>query len=110
MAAAGCNAPGRSVRTLIEVRDAQGETVAGATVAIDGRPQGLTDHRGLFRVKARRRVGDTVGVIVRDESDPPRMWSGSFVLGTHGGPAGGGDRLLVVLGGARPATGGGDPQ
>lgn len=92
-----CDTPsGRSVRTWIEARDAEGETVAGAEVSVDGRPLGITDHRGMFRVKVRRHVGASVAVSVVDE-EPPQYWSGAFEVGTNGGVAGGGDRLVVVL-------------
>lgn len=92
------------MRTWIEARDAAGETVAGATVTVDGRPLGMTDHRGLFRVKVRRRVGTVVGLTVVDE-EPPQFWVGAFVVGTHGGPAGSSrDRLIVQLApGSAPA-------
>lgn len=100
---AGCNArPGRVVKTLVEARDGAGETVAGATVTVDGRPLGITDHRGLFRVRVRRHVGTTIDLAVIDD-DPPQFWVGAFVVGTHGRPAGStSDRLLVELLPGRP--------
>ena len=95
------------MRTWIEARDAAGETVAGATVTVDGRPLGMTDHRGLFKVKLRRRVGTVVRLTVFDE-DPPQFWTGAFVVGTHGGPAGStSDRLVVELTAGKPAS---DPE
>ena len=94
---AACETPsGRAVRTWIEARDAAGETVAGAEVSVDGRPLGITDHRGMFRVKVRRYVGASVGVIVVDE-EPPQYWSGSFTVAPNGGAVEGGDRVVVVL-------------
>jgi len=99
---AACETPsGRSVRTWIEARDARGETVAGAEVSVDGRPLGITDHRGMFRVKVRRHIGTDVGVAVVDE-EPAQWWSGAFTVGTNGGIAGGGDRLVVVLLAGKP--------
>lgn len=105
-----CDAPGRSVRTWLEVHDPNGRTVAGAAVAIDGRPLGITDHRGLFRVKIRRHVGAEVDVRVVDDGTPAQFWEGSFTVGTNGGPAGvTSDRLQVTLSPGRPASGFGAP-
>lgn len=96
--AAGCRAPGRSVRAWVEARDESGHSVAGATVAVDGRLVGITDHRGLFRVKIRRRVGTPVALMVVEEASPVRSWTGSFTVGTNGGPAGNpSGRILAVL-------------
>lgn len=107
--AAGCDTPGRSVRTWLEVHDRDGRTVAGAAVTIDGRPLGITDHRGMFRVKIRRHTGDDVAVRVVDE-EPAQFWEGTFTVGTHGGPAGvTSDRLIVVLQPGRPESGFGAP-
>lgn len=96
-----CETPGRSVRTWIEARDPDGETVAGAEVSVDGRPLGITDHRGMFRVKVRRHVGSSVGVVVADD-EPAQFWTGAFTVGTNGGAAGAGDRLVVVLQPGKP--------
>lgn len=86
------------MRAWVEARDESGRSVAGATVAIDGRLVGITDHRGLFRVKIRRRVGTPVSLTVVEEQSPVRTWSGTFTVGTNGGPAGNpGGRILAVL-------------
>ena len=53
---AGCNPVDRSVRAWIESRDPKGNIVAGCTVEIDGQAVGMTDGRGLYRVKIRRRA------------------------------------------------------
>ena len=97
-ATSGCNTPGRSVRAWIETREADGDIVAGATVTVDGRPLGLTDQRGLYRLKIRRRVGAEVSLLISDERDPARTWSGTFTVGTDGGPQGHpGGRIRVVV-------------
>lgn len=100
--ASGCQPTGRSVRAWIESRTADGNIVAGATVTIDGQPLGMTDQRGLFRLKIRRSVGTRVAVSILDETpDPDTEWIGSFTVGTNGMPvefAGG--RIIAVLDGA----------
>lgn len=101
-----CNTRGRSVRTWIEVHDPAGRTVPGAAVVIDGRPLGITDHRGMFRVKIRRHVGSPVAVRVVDEGEPAQFLEFSFTVGTNGGPAGlASDRLVVTLSPGRPSSG-----
>lgn len=102
-----CDTRGLSVRTWIEVHDAAGRTVPGAAVAIDGRPLGITDHRGMFRVKIRRHVGSQVTVlVVADERVPAQFLEFSFTVGTNGDPAGlASDRLVVTLAPGRPSSG-----
>ncbi len=87
--ALACQPKGRSVRAWIESRDRNGAIVAGATVEVDGVPLGLTDARGLYRLKIRRRVGDVVRLTLYDERaglPPSGAWSGAFTVGTNGAP------------------------
>lgn len=102
LASGGCETTGRSVRAWIESRTPDGAIVAGATVTVDGQPLGMTDQRGLFRLKIRRNVGSRVAVSILDEAtDPDTQWSGTFTVGTDGMPvefAGG--RIVAVLDGA----------
>lgn len=99
MFGSGCQPTGRSVRAWIESRTPEGNIVAGATVTIDGQPLGMTDQRGLFRLKIRRNVGTRVAVSIVDETpDPDTAWTGGFTVGTDGMPvefAGG--RIVAVL-------------
>jgi hypothetical protein len=94
-----CRPTGRSVRAWIESRDPAGQIVAGATVDVDGQPFGLTDQRGLFRLKIRRSVGTRVALEVHEERAGGFAWSGSFTVGTDGQPVESpGGRIVAVLG------------
>lgn len=99
LVSSGCETTGRSVRAWIESRTPDGAIIAGATVTVDGQPLGLTDQRGLFRLKIRRNVGSRVAVSILDETpEPDTLWSGTFTVGTDGMPvefAGG--RIIAVL-------------
>jgi len=97
---AGCQPQGRSVRAWIESRDPDGRIVAGASVHVDGQPAGMTDQRGLFRLKIRRRVGSSVNLVVQN---PTGMWVGTFTVGTNGEPVehDGGRITAVLPGGER---------
>ncbi len=98
LAFTACQPQGRSVRAWIESRDPDGRIVAGASVYVDGQPAGMTDQRGLFRLKIRRRVGSTVNLVVQRDSGESLTWTGSFTVSTSGMPvehAGG--RIVAVL-------------
>lgn len=100
-----CRPTGRSVRAWIESRDPAGQIVAGATVDVDGQPLGLTDQRGLFRLKIRRSVGTRVELGVHEERAGGFAWSGSFTVGTDGQPVESpGGRIVAVLGPSRAPT------
>src|SRR5574341_221183 len=86
LASAACKPQGRSVRAWIETRDPQGAIVAGATVNVDGQALGVTDQRGLFRLKIRRSVGTKVALVV-ESARGDSVWVGSFVVGTNGEPS-----------------------
>lgn len=93
-----CNPVDRSVRAWIESRDAKGSIIAGATVEIDGQAVGLTDRRGLYRVKIRRRVGDKVALHLYEDGAPTRSWQGAFTVNSAGSPAETqGGRVIAVL-------------
>lgn len=94
---AGCQPQGRSVRAWVESRDPDGQIVAGASVLVDGQPAGMTDQRGLFRLKIRRRVGAKVTLVVQRERDDT-TWIGGFTVGTNGAPVEHtGGRIIAVL-------------
>ena len=97
-ASAACNPVDRSVRAWIESRDTAGAIVAGARVEIDGQPSGLTDARGLYRVKIRRRVGEKIQLHVSEEGPELREWSGFFTVSSAGTPSETrGGRVIAVL-------------
>jgi hypothetical protein len=99
---AACNPVDRSVRAWIESRDAKGSIIAGATVEIDGQEVGMTDQRGLYRVKIRRRVGEKVSLKLYDaaprQGAPTRAWTGAFTVNSAGNPSEtDGGRVVAIL-------------
>lgn len=96
----GCTVD-RSVRAWIESRAPDGTIVAGALVEIDGQPAGMTDARGLYHVKIRRRVGEKVLLRVSEivtGHERARDWAGAFTVSSAGMPVEtDGGRIVAVL-------------
>ena len=114
----GCSG-NRRVEAWVESRDPSGRIVPGATVEVDGQEVGLTDERGLYKVKIDRKVGERVRLSVFREAgagSAESIWQIVFTVGTNGHPVESQEGWLTAVlqpggaGGAPPAGGRREPE